>query len=68
MARIVIALDDELLTGSARELGTSTAQDTVNAALREVLANGRRAVGLTLLRDAVNDGACGLNLLQDKEN
>jgi Arc/MetJ family transcription regulator len=68
MARIVIDLDDELLTSVARELGTGTANDTVNAALREVLANGRRAVALTLLRDAANEGAFDLDLLRDKEN
>jgi Arc/MetJ family transcription regulator len=42
MTRTVIDLDDELLTSVARELGTRTKKDTVNAALREVLANRRR--------------------------
>jgi Arc/MetJ family transcription regulator len=68
MARTVIDLDDELLTSVARELGTSTKKDTVNAALREVLANRRRAVALTRLRDAANEGAFDLGLLEDKEN
>ena len=68
MARTVIDLDDELLTSVARELGTSTKKDTVNAALREVLANRRRAVALTRLRAAANDGAFDLGLLADKQN
>jgi Arc/MetJ family transcription regulator len=68
MARTVIDLDDELLTSVARELGTRTKKDTVNAALREVLANRRRAVALTRLRDAASDGAFDLGLLQEKQN
>jgi Arc/MetJ family transcription regulator len=68
VARTVIDLDDELLTSVARELGTSTKKDTVNAALREVLANRRRAVALTRLRDAASEGAFDLGLLEDKEN
>lgn len=68
MARTVIDLDDELLTSVARELGTSTKKDTVNAALREVLANRQRAVALTRLREAAGDGAFELGLLTDKQN
>jgi Arc/MetJ family transcription regulator len=66
MARTVIDLDDELLASVARELGTSTKKDTVNAALREVLENRRRALALTRLRDSVTDGAFDLGLLADK--
>jgi hypothetical protein len=40
----------------------------VNAALREVLANRRRAMALTRLRDASTDGAFDLTLLQDKRD
>jgi Arc/MetJ family transcription regulator len=68
VARTVIDLDDELLASVARELGTSTKKDTVNAALREVLANRRRAVALTRLREAASDGAFDLGLLADKQN
>ena len=68
MARTVIDLDDELLASVAKELGTSTKKDTVNAALREVLTNRRRALALTRLRDAAADGAFDLALLQDKQN
>jgi Arc/MetJ family transcription regulator len=67
VARTVIDLDDELMASVAKELGTSTKKDTVNAALREVLANRRRAVALTRLRDAATDGAFDLALLQDKQ-
>jgi Arc/MetJ family transcription regulator len=68
MSRTVIDLDDDLVSSVARELGTSTKKDTVNAALREVLQNRRRALALTRLRDAVSDGAFDLALLQDKRN
>jgi Arc/MetJ family transcription regulator len=67
VARTVIDLDDELVSSVAKELGTSTKKDTVNAALREVLANRRRAVALTRLRDAATDGAFDLAVLQDKQ-
>lgn len=66
MARTVIDLDDDLVASVARELGTTTKKDTVNAALREVLENRRRALALTRLRDAATDGAFDLALLQDK--
>jgi hypothetical protein len=36
-------------------------------ALREVLANRRRAVALTRLRDAATEGAFDLAVLQDKQ-
>jgi Arc/MetJ family transcription regulator len=68
VARTVIDLDDELVASVAKELGTSTKKDTVNAALREVLENRRRAIALTRLREAVNDGAVDLDFLQDKRN
>ena len=68
MARTVIDLDDELVASVARELGTRTKKDTVNAALHEVLTNRRRALALTRLRDAAADGAFDLALLQDKQN
>lgn len=68
MSRTVIDLDDELLASVAKELGTSTKKDTVNAALREVLENRRRALALTRLRDASTDGGFDLSLLGDKRN
>jgi Arc/MetJ family transcription regulator len=68
MARTVIDLDDELVASVAKELGTSTKKETVNAALREVLENRRRALALTRLRDAAAEGAVDLALLQDKRD
>ena len=68
MARTVIDLDDELVASVAKELGTRTKKNTVNAALREVLSNRRRGLALTRLRDAAADGAIDLARLQDKEN
>ena len=52
----------------ARALGTRTKKDTVNTALREVLENRRRAVALTRLREATEEGAFDLELLADKQN
>jgi Arc/MetJ family transcription regulator len=66
MARTVIDLDDELVASVAQQLGTTTKKDTVNAALREVLENRRRALALTRLREAASDGAIDLASLQDK--
>jgi Arc/MetJ family transcription regulator len=68
VARTVIDLDDELVASVAKELGTRTKKDTVNAALREVLSNRRRGLALTRLRDAAADGAIDLAQLQDKGN
>ena len=68
MSRTVIDLDDDMLADVARALGTRTKKDTVNAALREVLENRRRALALTKLREATADGAFDLALLADKRN
>ena len=43
MARTVIDLDDEQLKAAARELGTKTKVETVNAALAFVAERRRRA-------------------------
>lgn len=45
MSRTVIDLDDGLLSDVARALGTSTREETVNTALREVLEARRAPVG-----------------------
>ena len=68
MARTVIDLDDELVASVARELGTTTKKDTVNAALRAVLDARRRALALTRLREAATEGAFDLALLRDKRD
>ncbi|MFF5158990.1 type II toxin-antitoxin system VapB family antitoxin [Streptomyces sp. NPDC000348] len=49
MSRTVLDLDDELVADVAKALGTGTKEDTVNAALREVLEHRRRAQALTRL-------------------
>jgi Arc/MetJ family transcription regulator len=68
MSRTVIDLDDALVADVAVALGTRTKKDTVNQALREVLEVRRRALALTRLRDAAEDGAFDLALLEDKRN
>jgi Arc/MetJ family transcription regulator len=51
MARTVIDIDDEALAAAAAELGTTTKVDTVNAALREIVA---RKLRLEFLEDAAS--------------
>ncbi|MFF4181608.1 type II toxin-antitoxin system VapB family antitoxin [Streptomyces sp. NPDC001691] len=68
MTRTVIDLDDNLVTEVARALGTSTKKETVNTALREVLENRRRALALTRLRAAADDGSFDLDLFENKAN
>jgi Arc/MetJ family transcription regulator len=68
MSRTVIDLDDALVAEVAQALGTTTKKDTVNTALREVLANRRRALALTRLREATADGAFDLSILADKRD
>jgi Arc/MetJ family transcription regulator len=67
MVKTPIEIDEEALATAAEVLGTKTKKDTVNAALREVMASRRRAVALTRLRDAATDGAFDLAVLQDKQ-
>ncbi|MFC9245120.1 type II toxin-antitoxin system VapB family antitoxin [Streptomyces sp. NPDC057136] len=68
MSRTVIDLDDELVADVAKALGTRTKRETVNPALREVLENRRRALALTRLRAAADQGAFDLELFEDKRN
>jgi Arc/MetJ family transcription regulator len=68
MSRTVIDLDDDLLADVAKVLGTGTKKETVNAALREVLENRRRALALTRLRAAAGEGAFVLELFEEKRN
>jgi Arc/MetJ family transcription regulator len=42
MTKTLIDIDDDLLEAARGVLGTSTKKDTVNAALREVLASQER--------------------------
>jgi Arc/MetJ family transcription regulator len=68
MSRTVIDLDDELVADVAKALGTGTKKETVNTALREVLENRRRALALTRLRAAAEEGGFTLGLLEEKRN
>lgn len=43
MTKTLVDIDDELLEAAREALGTSTKKDTVNAALREVIAMQRRS-------------------------
>lgn len=49
MARTVIDLDDDLLRRASELLGTRTKRETVNAALREVVARRARMAELDRL-------------------
>ncbi|MEJ8657214.1 type II toxin-antitoxin system VapB family antitoxin [Streptomyces sp. MS1.AVA.4] len=66
MSRTVIDLDDEALEAAAKELGTTTKRDTVNAALREVTARYRRLRSLENARRLVAEGALDVDILLDK--
>lgn len=68
MGSIILELEDDLLAQAATALGTRSAKDTVNAALREVLENRRRVLALTRVRAAAADGAFELPILEDKQN
>ncbi|WP_020574895.1 type II toxin-antitoxin system VapB family antitoxin [Actinopolymorpha alba] len=68
MTRTVIDLDDDLVADVAKALGTTTKKETVNTALREVLAGRRRALALTRLRTAAAEGAFDLEIFEDKRN
>ncbi|MFE4665559.1 type II toxin-antitoxin system VapB family antitoxin [Streptomyces sp. NPDC056716] len=68
MTRTVIDLDDQLVADVAKALGTLTKKETVNTALREVLENRRRALALTRLRAAADEGGFDLSLFEDKES
>jgi Arc/MetJ family transcription regulator len=68
VTRTVIDLDDDLVADVAKALGTGTKKETVNTALREVLESRRRALALTRLRAAAEEGAFELELLGEKRN
>ncbi|GAA1927018.1 hypothetical protein GCM10009716_38860 [Streptomyces sodiiphilus] len=68
MSRTVIDLDDDALEAAAKELGTSTKRDTINTALREIVARNRRLRALRELQDLADEGALDAELLLDKRN
>ncbi|RDS66901.1 type II toxin-antitoxin system VapB family antitoxin [Streptomyces sp. M7] len=66
MSRTVIDLDDDALEAAAKDLGTSTKTDTINTALREIVARNRRLRALDELQDLAAEGALDVELLLDK--
>ncbi|MGA5374313.1 type II toxin-antitoxin system VapB family antitoxin [Streptomyces griseoincarnatus] len=68
MSRTVIDLDDEALEAAAKELGTTTKRDTINTALREIVARNRRLRALGELQDLADEGALDAELLLHKRN
>lgn len=66
MTRTVIDLDDEALSEAARQLGTSTKKDTVNAALREVADRRRRAAAVARMREMAASGEIDLSKIDDE--
>lgn len=68
MSRTVIDLDDQALEAAAKELGTVTKRDTINTALREIVARNRRLRALRELQDLAEEGALDGELLLDKRN
>ncbi|AWL37742.1 MULTISPECIES: type II toxin-antitoxin system VapB family antitoxin [Streptomyces] len=66
MSKLLLEVDDEALAKAAAFLGTSTKKETVNTALREVIARHSRAIALAELRDM---GARGeFDMLLDKRD
>ena len=51
MTKTLVDIDDELLEAARAALGTSTKKDTVNAALREVVAARARSEAVLKLID-----------------
>ncbi len=68
VSRTVIDLDDEALEAAAKELGTTTKRDTINTALREIVARNRRLRALHELQDLAAEGALDVEILLDKRN
>jgi Arc/MetJ family transcription regulator len=50
VTKTLVDIDDALLAEASRLLGTDTKKDTVNAALREVVARQRRSEAFAQLR------------------
>ncbi|MEK8142580.1 type II toxin-antitoxin system VapB family antitoxin [Streptomyces sp. M10(2022)] len=66
MSKLLLEVDDDALAQAAELLGTSTKKDTVNTALKEVIARRSRAIALAELREM---GALGeFDMLLDKRN
>ncbi|WP_221326114.1 type II toxin-antitoxin system VapB family antitoxin [Actinoplanes sp. L3-i22] len=63
---VQLDLDDEIVIEAAKILGTKNAADTVNAALREVVAMHRRIEAFDRLAKMGAEG--DFDVLLDKEN
>ncbi|MGW4535636.1 type II toxin-antitoxin system VapB family antitoxin [Nocardia sp. NPDC004340] len=57
MSRTMIDIDDEALAEVSGLLGTTTKKDTVNAALRQVIACHRRSAALERMQARSRSGA-----------
>ena len=66
MSKLLLEVDDEALAAAAELLGTTTKNDTVNTALKEVAQRRTRALTLAELRDM--GAAWDFDLLLDKRN
>lgn len=55
MTRTLIDIDDDALTGAARELGTTTKVETVNRALADIAGRRDRLAALDHLRTSSDD-------------
>ncbi|WP_019807933.1 type II toxin-antitoxin system VapB family antitoxin [Saccharomonospora halophila] len=56
MSQVFLDIDDEALSEASGLLGTNTAEDTVNVALRETVLRLRRAQALAELAEAGEGG------------
>ena len=63
MTKTLIDLDDEALAEAAKLLGTSSKEDTVNTALREVVDRHRRAAAVARMRAMVAEGEIDFSVL-----
>lgn len=68
MTKMLIDIDEGALADAAEEFGTVTKKDTVNTALREVVARRRRLNALDRLVEMAKGGSIDVNFLMDKRN
>lgn len=67
MTKRLIDTDDEALAEAAKIAGTNTYKDTVNVALRELVARTRRAEALVGLRELAANGGLDTEVLLTKQ-
>ncbi|WP_017587477.1 type II toxin-antitoxin system VapB family antitoxin [Nocardiopsis ganjiahuensis] len=66
MSRVWIDIDDEALARAAEILGTETAEETINNALRATTRNHDRAAALAEMRSLVAEGGVDIDVAHDK--